>query len=526
MKLVVQLFLFLIITSVNAQNLDSFISQYANNGKELGIRSNFNGVVLIAKDKKIILNKAYGFSDIESQEILTSNSKFLIGSITKPFVSLLVMQQVEKGVIKLNQSIIDFLPYMDKKKGQHITIHNLLSNSSGLPHYEGLRDRVESMREFSNNTYTPKEYAQLIDKTGLSIQPNSKYQYSSLGYVLLGAVLEEVTGKSFTELLKEYITEPLQLKNTGFENNNFLTDSIVKDYRLKKGNYVEFPDRNQSNTYTAGGMHSSAKDLFIWSQALKSKQILRKKHTKKMFKSNFNGYAYGWMRNDIEVLRYVPHARFYSHSGNVNGFSTYMMLNDDGTTIIVLCNTTPIQPFKLVSDIYRKYNGENLDISTRIILPSFKSIEGFTKEGGIERIKKYHTQLSKNAGYSIYPSPRYLAKVAKMYVKEGTDSTDFESMILEMVKGNQNAEDMINRMGYAYMKSNPKKALTYFLKNTLLFPESPNTWDSLGDFYEESENFKEALNAYTIAIELAKKHFHTDLKSFENNYKKLNSKNF
>jgi CubicO group peptidase (beta-lactamase class C family) len=524
MKSIIQLFLFLIISSANAQDLNDYITQYAENGKELGIRSNFNGVVLVAKDNKILLNKAYGFSNMENKEPLTSDSKFLIGSLTKPFVSLLVMQQVEKGTIKLNQPITDFLPYMDKEKGKYITIHGLLSNSSGLPHYEGLRGHVKDMRTFSSNEYTPEEYAKLIDKTGLSAKPNSKFQYSSLGYVLLGAVLEEVTGQSFSQLIENYIAKPLELKNTGFKKNDFLTDSIVKDYRLKKDAYVEFPNRNQSNTYTAGGMHSTAKDLFTWSQALKSREVLGRKNTKKMFKSNFNGYAYGWMRNDIEVLKYVPQARFYSHSGSVNGFSTYMMLNDDGTTIIVLCNTTPIQPFKLIADIYRKQNNEDLDISTRVILPSFKSVEEFNKEGGLEGIKKYHTLLSQSASYPVYPSSRYLAKVAKMYIKANIDSKGFETLLLELIKDNQDAEDLINRIGYAYMKSNSKKTLDYFKMNTGLFPKSPNVWDSLGDIYEESEKPEDALKAYTKALELAKIYFHTDLMSFENHLKKLNEK--
>lgn len=525
MKSVVQIFLFFIISSLNAQRLDTFISQYAKNGKELGVRSNFNGVVLVAKNNKIILNKAYGFSNLEEQTPLKSNSKFLIGSLTKPFVSLLIMQQVEKGTIKLDQPITDFLPYLNKEKGQQITIHGLLSNSSGLPHYEGLRGHVKNMRTFSNKTFTPKEYALLIDKTGLSAIPNTKYQYSSLGYILLGVVLEKVTGKSFSETLESYITAPLQLQNTGFKGNVFLTDSIVKDYRFHKGKYMEFPDRNQSNTYTAGGIHATAKDLFKWSQAIKSHQLLRKRHTKKMFKSNFNGYAYGWMRNDVEVLKYIPQARFYSHSGSVNGFSSYMMLNDDGTTIIVLCNTTPIQLFKLVSDIYRKFKNENLEESTRIIIPNFRSEEKFIAEGGITRVEKYHTILSKNAGYPIYPSSGYLVRVLKMLLKECVDTIKFESLLIKMIKGNQNAEDLINRIGYEFLKSNPKKAFYYFKMNTELFSKLPNTWDNLGNYYEESKNFTEALKAYSKAVGLAKVQFHTDLKSFENHFNKLKKLN-
>ena len=143
-KISTLIFLFIFISTCNAQELNNFINQYTTNGKSLGIRSNFNGVVLVAKNNKILLNEAYGFADSKKKAQLTTDSKFLIGSLTKPFVALLVMQQVEKGNIKLKQPITDFLPYIDKEKGRHLTIHSLLASISGLPHYEGLRNHVKS----------------------------------------------------------------------------------------------------------------------------------------------------------------------------------------------------------------------------------------------------------------------------------------------------------------------------------------------------------------------------------------------
>jgi CubicO group peptidase (beta-lactamase class C family) len=466
------------INTSNAQELNNFINQYATNGKSLGIRSNFNGIVLVAKKNKILFNKAYGFADSKKEEQLTTDSKFLIGSLTKPFVALLVMQQVEKGTIKLQQPITDFLPYINKQKGKHLTIHSLLANISGLPHYEGLRNHVKSMRSFSFQKFTPTAYAQLVDKTGLSAKPNSKFQYSSLGYILLGAVLEEVTGLSFAKLIEKHIATPLNLKSTGFGDNEFLKNEIVKNYRFRKGKYSENTNRDQSNTYTAGGMHSTAKELFLWSQALQANKLLKRRNTKKLFKENLNGYGYGWMRNDTEILRYIPQAQFYGHSGSVNGFASYLFLADDGTTIIVLCNTAPIQPFKLVSDIYRKVHKEDLTKSTRIILPGFKSKALFLKEGGYDRITAYHKILTKSAGFNVYPSGSYLQRVLRIHVKEKMDLVPIEKLIASFIKRNQNAQDMLNRIAYEFAKTNKEKELYYFNLNTQLFSASANTWDS------------------------------------------------
>ena len=139
MKKIVQvLALFLLVNTLHAQQLDAFVQQYTTQGKWLGIRSNFNGVVLVAKNDKIILNKAFGFANFKTKESLTKDSKFLIGSLTKPYVALLILQQVQKGTIKLQQPITDFLPYINKEKGKLITIHRLLANTSGIPHYGGL----------------------------------------------------------------------------------------------------------------------------------------------------------------------------------------------------------------------------------------------------------------------------------------------------------------------------------------------------------------------------------------------------
>ena len=522
MKFIVQLFLFLIISSVHAQNIDAFISQYAKNGKALGIRSNFNGVILVAKNNKILLNKAYGIANTKKNEQLKTNSKFLIGSLTKPFVALLVLQQVEKGTMKLKQPITDFLPYINEEKGKHLTIHNLLANMSGLPHYEGLRSHIKNMRSFSSQKFTPKEYALLIDKTGLSAIPNSKFQYSSLGYILLGAVLEEVTGLSFAKLIEKQIALPLGLKNTGFGDNTFLKNEIVKNYRFRKGTYTENINRDQSNTYTAGGMHSTTSELFLWSQALRTNKLLKKRTTNKLFKENLNGYGYGWMRNDIEILKYIPHAQFYGHSGSVNGFASYLFLADDGTTIIVLCNTAPIQPYKLVSDIYRKVHNEDVSKNTRIILPGFKSKALFMKEGGYNGITAYHKRLTKRAGFMVFPSGSYLQRVLRMHVKEKMDLIPLEKILDSFIKNNQNAEDMLNRVAYEFLKTDKKKALHYFKLNTKLFSESANTWDSLGEFFEKEGSLNKAKEAYMKAVSVAKIYFHTDLLSFEDHLRKMN----
>lgn len=522
MKILIKLLIYLLIcgSSLQAQNLDSLLTAYAQDGKTNGIRANFNGIVLVAKDNQIVFNKAYGYSNFEAKTKLTNDSQFLVGSVTKPIVAFLIMKQVEKGTIKLNQPITDFLPYMNEKKGKRLTIHGLLSHTSGVSHYSGISPFFKNRDDFFNAEMTPKEYALLIDKAGLESISGKAFNYSSLGYVLLGAVLEEVTGESFSDLIIEYISKPLQLNAIGFKDNEYLKTNIVNSYSFRNGAYKLAPNRNQSNTYTAGGVHANAQDLFTLTQALKSNKLLPKSLTNKVFEPNLQGYGYGWIRNDSEVLRYIPNAQFYAHGGRVNGYSSYVMLNDDGTTIIILSNTLPLQPWKLVSDIYRCYKNEDLQVSTRVIIPSLRSFERFNEEGGIDAFIKYKETLSKSAGYPIYPSSNYLARFVKMY-HSNFKVEEMNSLMEKMIVGNPNAEDLINRLAYGYMEIDSSIAETYFKKGIELFPNSPNTWDSLGEYYEGKKDIPNAKNAYVMAVKLADLHNLKNLKLFKENLKRV-----
>ena len=508
------------VSGLHAQNIDSLLTEYTQNGKANGIRANFNGVVLLAKNDKIVFHKAYGYSDFESETKLTLDSKFLIGSFTKPIVAYLIMKQVEEGAIRLDQPITDFLPYLDKKKGKHLTIHRLLSHTSGLSHYNGIAPLFTNRAEFFNAEFTPKEYALLIDSIGLEKIPGTHYNYSSLGYILLGAVLEEITDQSFSELIESYISRPLKLEGIGFRDNDYLNTNIVKSYKFEEGAYKISPNRHQSNTYTAGGAHANAKSLFLWTQAVLHNKLLSKSLTRKMFTPNLNGYAYGWVRNDSEILRYIPHARFYAHGGRVNSYSSYVMVNDDGTTIIMLSNTLPLHPWKLVSDIYRTYKNEDVTKSSRVILPSLRNHEKFEEEGGIKGVINYKNILSENAGYPIYPPANYLTKLVQMH-RNTINVNEVDTLIGTMIKGNPNAEDLINKLAYLYLKVDKVKAVRYFKKAVALFPNAPNAWDGLGEYYEKNNDFINAKKAYSKAVDLAELYSQKNLKVYQENLNRI-----
>lgn len=490
-------------THAKAQNVDNLISLYAKQGKEKGIKANFNGVVLIAKNNEIVFNKAYGYSNFETKKTLNVADKFLIGSVTKPIVAYLVLKQVERGKIKLDQNITDFLPEYDHKKGKKITVRMLLNHTSGIPHYAGLLPHVKSKEDFFKSAISTKDYVTLINKVGLINIPGEKHQYSSLGYILLGAILEKVTELPFSEIIRKELNQDLGLKNLGFTTDT--STGIVKDYVIKGENYKEFPNRHQSNTLSTGGLYANSTDLFTFFNKLRNSEILKTKFTRKMFDENNYVYSLGLYRNDAELLRYIPSARYFSHGGSVNQFSSYVMLNDDGTTIIVLTNTRPLHLIKFIANIYRTYKGEDLSTLSRVILPSLKNVPHFNEENGIEGVINYHKRMSENAGFPVYPSASYLVKLVKIHRNRiNTKSVD-KLIDLMTVKDNPHAEDTLNRLAYLLLKIDQNKAEKYFKKAVKLFPKSANAWDSLGEYYEMSNNIEQAKTAYKKAVTLSHK---------------------
>ncbi len=521
MKIVIKLFVYLTIciSNICAQQIDSLLTEYARNGKENGIKANFNGVVLIAKGNDIVFNKAYGYSDFETEKELSVKDKFLIGSVTKPIVAYLILKQVERGKIKLEQNISNFLPRFDSDKGDEITIRMLLNHTSGLPHYSGLMPYVENKETFLKSAISTGDYVSLISKVGLINIPGEKYQYSSLGYVLLGAILEKITEQSFSEIVKKELNQDMELKNLGFVKD--MSIDIVKDYKIENSSYKEFPNRHQSNTFSTGGLYANSTDLFRFFNKLRNRTILNIELTEKMFNENKNGYALGLYRNDPELLRYIPSARYFSHGGSVNEFSSYVMLNDDGTAILILTNTRPLNLLKLLANTYRAYKGKNLSISNRVILPSLKNVSRFNEENGVQGVMEYHKKMSENAGFPIYPSANYIEKMVKIH-RNKTNVHAIDNLVDFMAsKNNPNAEDMLNKLAYLLFKIDKIKAEKYFSKAVKLFPNSANAWDSLGEFYEKTNKPKKAKTAYQKAVKLSQKHHLENQKLFTKNLNRI-----
>ncbi|NQZ11208.1 MAG: serine hydrolase [Algicola sp.] len=512
-----------------AQDLTAVMDLYAEEGQHNRIKSPFNGVMLVAKNDKILLKKAYGFYNREKNTANKTDSRFLIGSVTKQFTAMLVMQQVEKGLLSLDKTVSDYLPYFPKEKGQQMTLHRLLSHTSGLPHYEGLKRLGIDPRAFIREKISVPAYVKLIGQMDLINQPGTQFSYASNNYVLLGAILEQITGKTYAALIAHNIAKPLGLKNTGYPDNDFIEQHVAQGYKFTefnffkalisedKGAYKADGFRSQSTAYATGGLYSTVDDLFVWSKAVKNHTLLSPAMTKKMLTPNLAGYGYGWFINQETYMRFNPSVQLTVHGGTLDGFASNVALYDDGTSVIYLSNVTPVGDVRLTMYMHLAANNIDIDDFKRDIrLPNVNGdFDDFMDDGGMKGMSVYYKELSRRAGYKISHGQWGYEELIGLHTVEGKIA-EAEKLAEDLLAEHSTPQRRrINDIGYHFVEQEAyAQAIKYFTLNVKSYPYSANVHDSLGEAYFKNGQYKLALEYYQRAVSIAKTNSDRNLPGF------------
>jgi CubicO group peptidase (beta-lactamase class C family) len=251
-------------TPGNAAKIDKLMSQYAD-------CCSFTGTVLVSDHDKVIFKKGYGLANREWNIPNTPEVKFRLGSITKQFTSMLIMQQVAKGSIKLEGHITDYLPYYRQDTGSKVTISQLLSHTSGIPSYT---DDPKFFADVSRNYYAVDDFVKKFCSGDLQFDPGSKFHYDNSGFFLLGAILEHVTGKTYEALLKEQILDPLGMKDSGYDHYADILTKRASGYQQELAGAANAPYLDMALPYAAGSLYSTVEDLYKWDQALYTDKLL------------------------------------------------------------------------------------------------------------------------------------------------------------------------------------------------------------------------------------------------------------
>ena len=315
----------------------------------------FSGSILVAKDGEILLKKGFNYANWELKVPNSTLTKFRISSITKPFTATLIMMLYERGLIDLEERMCRYLPNCPSH-WQEITIYNLLNHTSGIPEYTTLLGANQVSRD-------PHNVSGLIDifrEEPLDFTPGDSYQYSNSNYILLGAVIEQVTNQRYDRFLQQVMLDPLEMENSGMDDHRQILKARASGYQIQGTLLVNAPFLDMTNAYATAGMYSTVEDLFLWDQALYSNQLLNEESLEVMFNPNFGGdgsggeYGLGWQISDFQGHRKV------GHTGSINGFRTNISRYiDDQITIILLSNIETEDIPLLVSGMDEIIFGQN-----------------------------------------------------------------------------------------------------------------------------------------------------------------------
>ncbi|MBM3809470.1 MAG: beta-lactamase family protein [Acidimicrobiia bacterium] len=332
------------------KKVDEFLNAHAR-------VNSFSGSVLIAKDGTPLLSKGYGFANIEWQIPNTPQTKFRIGSITKQFTSMLIMQLREQGKVTLEDSLCVYVtPCPDPWKP--VTVHHLLTHTSGIPTYTGQKAWAEKMMM----PLTPDQVMGFVRDLPLQWVPGEKYAYNNSGYFLLGLIIEKATGKKYEAALAEMILTPLALKDTGYDWTRTILPRRAAGYSGRGPALGNAMPIDMQQPYAAGSMYSTVEDLLEWDQSLYTTTLLPEAAKTVMWTPFLNNYAYGWNIGQADPKLFGGHRRM-AHAGGINGFSSVLIrLPDVKMTFIVLANNDGANAAVIGRDLAALYFGQPYSI--------------------------------------------------------------------------------------------------------------------------------------------------------------------
>ncbi len=228
----------------------------------------FQGVILVSHNGKILFHKGYGLASREFDVPAGPNTKFQVGSITKAFTAILTLEMAERGLLRLDNTICDYLPDYPAETGRKITLRQLLSHTSGIPHHiDALPDYWISHDKIF---HSPQELWELFAKVPLAHEPGQQFTYSSPGFYILGAVLQQVAKKSYAELLQEYVFGPLGMKDSHIENNRTVQRGMAVGYMRGLTGLIHAGFEDKSTSLAAGDLVTTAHDLYLWDKGMRA----------------------------------------------------------------------------------------------------------------------------------------------------------------------------------------------------------------------------------------------------------------
>ncbi|WCO00961.1 serine hydrolase [Psychroserpens ponticola] len=324
-------FLLLSVSSF-AQNLEENITNFIN-------EENFNTAspglsILVAKDGKTIYSKGFGMADLENNIKAEPKHVYEIGSITKQFTSVSILMLEEQGKLNVSDEITKYIEDYPTQ-GKTITIHHLLNHTSGIKSYTNM----QSFMKHARTDMTPVELIDLFKNEPMEFDPGTQYNYNNSGYILLGHIIEVVTGESYANFVKTNIFDKLGMTNSYYGSMTQLIPNRARGYSETDSGFQNANYLSMTIPYAAGSIMSTTEDLLKWQNAISANTLISKSFLDKAINGSKlnNGedipYGYGWVKGNVKG------SITYEHSGGIFGYSTNgIFLPEENIYIIGLTN--------------------------------------------------------------------------------------------------------------------------------------------------------------------------------------------
>ncbi|MBD2701979.1 serine hydrolase [Spirosoma sp. BT702] len=437
----------------------------------------FDGAVLVAENGKVIYKDAFGLANREWNIPNTTDTKFMIGSVSKPLTAVLMLLQVQKGLIKLDKTIEDYLPEFKNKPAAKVTISQLLNHTSGIPNYDIINDFFPRI---SRQHYTREDYLKTFIDSSLAFKPGTQYAYSSWGYFTLGYIMERVTKKSYAQLMSDDIFNKIGMRNSGSYYHTQIIPKRATGYDYSFGGYTSSDFRDQSNTMGTGDIYSTVDDLFKFHMALTDNTLLNKELTTEMFTSGIApaNYGYGWFNKQFKYTATDSVASNF-HLGMTDGFISFIRrIPSTKSLVVILCNSSPTDFFGITTNLYKILYNKPVSLKE----PAHKKMEVFIEKLGTEKaVVEYKKMKIDTAHYYIdWISMNFIAQQLLALKRYEDAKVIAENNVNEF----PNKDLMLVTMGNVYLALNKKEDAVRFYKKALqitpTFEEAKNRLKGLG----------------------------------------------
>lgn len=339
---------FLLVSTCVAQ--DNVVSRMEQVIQPYVSSKQFMGSVLVARDGNVLLSKGYGFADLEWEIPNSPATKFRLGSMTKQFTAACILLLEERGKLKLEDPVKQYMPDAPPAWDK-VTFFHLLTHTSGIPNFTEFPD----YRSTEGIATTPEKLVERFRDKSLEFQPGEKWKYSNSGYALLGYLIEKITGQSYSQFVQENIFDRLGMKDSGYDSNSAIILHRASGYSPSPRGLTNAGYINMTIPFSAGGLYSTTEDLRRWEEGLMGGKLLSATSLKKMTTPFKNDYALG-----LAVVTVHGH-KVIEHGGGIEGFTTFLAYYpEDKLTVIVLGNENGEAPRAIVNSLGAVAHGESV----------------------------------------------------------------------------------------------------------------------------------------------------------------------